>query len=311
MTGWTPDAPVEEISGWLLSAAVRDADTASGAWAEKDVMLLRCGVVFDAVRVPFDVVVAAAGAVGSAALEGFVNGALYGAPVFRSGCGRWLFVLCEPGGVRNWAAPGAEYWGEGRQLGVPRPDLVQRPGRGRGVACWVVPPVVVGRLGRAHAVSQLVAWGRFCLAGTSPNPEYRPREEAGVDVDAACRLREEAGVDLDAAGRLHEQVLDLTSGMPHCVPPRGQLEPAVAQLRGHVEDLVRVVGEVIAGEEDCADRQATEWLLVRTHTALTVKAPTTDRAAAVQAEDLALCCRTLVGVHQRKTQNTEGGRRGE
>ncbi|WP_030348905.1 DUF6415 family natural product biosynthesis protein [Streptomyces sp. NRRL S-1022] len=114
-----------------------------------------------------------------------------------------------------------------------------------------------------------------------------------------------ADVDLDRARKVRDEVVQLTKDLPAHVPPRAQLEPAVAELRVYVEDLVCDVGALIATEEDPAERQTAQWLLGRDRQLLEATPAATDLAAAVHAQDMALCCRALAGLYERQTKGAD------
>lgn len=275
--------PAEAIAEWLLTAAP-DIDTARLEWETDGLTLLRCGNIFDAIRIPLDEVEAVAGTRSPADVDDYLARALHGAPVIRCGIGRHLYVLCEPGTAQDCKAPGTEPLGD-ILLGVPRIDLASHPGHT--ASYWAVPPASPAALGRGNAVAGLVVHGRFELASEIHNPEHRRRRTERIDEAAARRLLTE--------------VLDLTGTLPHTVPTRARIDPAAAELRVYVEDLVCAVEVLIKDEDDSSDRETAQWLIGRARKTLAAKAPATDQEAAVWAEDLALTCRVLLEVHQWRT----------
>ncbi|MGW2874758.1 DUF6415 family natural product biosynthesis protein [Streptomyces sp. NPDC001233] len=278
------------IEHWLLAAAASDADQARTAWETEGVALLRCGPTFHVIRMPLNLVENAAGCTAPAEVDAYLADALLGAPVIRCRHERRLYILCEPSTVKEWKAPGIEWLRDGHPLSVPRPDMIGYSGRT--ASYWAVRMSAPGLLGNGNAVSQLVSYGRYRMASTVPNPEHPPS-------DATC-------VDLSPARRVCDEILHLTRDLPNRVPQQAQLEPAVAKLRDYLEDLVRCV-EVAIEEEDAANRQSVQWVLGRLRRHFSSGAPSTDREAAVRAEEMALLCRTLRGVYERHRGHGEGG----
>ncbi|MEV6740454.1 DUF6415 family natural product biosynthesis protein [Streptomyces sp. NPDC051104] len=290
------DPPSEAVAEWLSSAALQDAETARREWESDGMTVLQCGSLFTAIRVPLDVVEAAAGEFTLPnELDAYLADALLGAPVIRCTHGRRLYVLCDPSTVKDWRVPGTECLGKGYELGVPRPDLIGYPGRTS--SYWAVPISQPGNLGSGAAVSQLVLHGRFAVAREFPNPDHEPPRKTAVDLDGMRKAQEE--------------ILDLTRGMPGLVPPRAKLEPAVAELQVYVEDLVREVEAGTETEEDSAGQETTKWLIGRIRKNLAAELPPGDREAALQAEDLALCCRTLTAVYLRQQGASDRGASGD
>ncbi|MFF4690483.1 DUF6415 family natural product biosynthesis protein [Streptomyces sp. NPDC001307] len=278
------------IEHWLLAAGASDADQTRSAWETEGVAILRCGAAFHAIRIPLNLVENAAGCTAPAEVDSYLADALLGAPVIRCGHERRLYILCEPSTVKDWKAPGIECLRDGRPLSVPRPDVIRYPGRT--ASYWAVRMSAPGLLGSGNALSQLVSYGRYRMVSTAPNLEHTP-------VDATC-------VDLNAARRACDEILHLTRDLPNKVPQQAQLEPAVAELRHHLEGLVRCV-EVTIEKEVSANRQSVQWLLGRVRRHLSSEAPSTDQEAAVRAEALALSCRTLRGVYERHRGHSKGG----
>ncbi|MFB7496784.1 DUF6415 family natural product biosynthesis protein [Streptomyces sp. NPDC056161] len=115
------------------------------------------------------------------------------------------------------------------------------------------------------------------------------------------------GTSLERPRQAWDEVLLLTRDLPEKVPPRRQLVPWVAELRGYVTDLVQDVTRAIAEEPDSYDRQTAQWLLDRVRKVLAAEPAPTDREAAERAEDLALSCRALAGIHERQRRHGAGG----
>ncbi|MER6121754.1 ATP-binding protein [Streptomyces sp. NPDC001795] len=146
------------VASWLLSAA-RDKRRAVKEWDTDGMALLQCGTLFCAIRLPVPLVEAASPRTDPATVDAFLAEALYGAPVIRCNTGQWFYALVSPSAAERWTAPYTECLGPGYDIGVPRPDLTEHPGRT--ASYWAVPMSGPGALGSAAAVSQLTAYARF------------------------------------------------------------------------------------------------------------------------------------------------------
>lgn len=210
---------VRAVEHWLLTTAARDPDVAREEWKTEGLTLLQCGVHFVAIRVPLYVAEAAAGSTVPAEVDAYLTQALPGAPIIRCQLGQRLYVLCEPSTVKkDWSTPGAEPLGKGHQLAVPRPDLVEHPGRA--LSYWAVPMPRPAVLENAAAVSQLVMHGRLRVAGAAHNPEHSPGQVETVDLGPACLA--------------WDKIMKLTKELPREAPPRAAVEPVVAELQVYV-----------------------------------------------------------------------------
>ncbi|MFF4748864.1 DUF6415 family natural product biosynthesis protein [Streptomyces sp. NPDC002514] len=114
-------------------------------------------------------------------------------------------------------------------------------------------------------------------------------------------------VTLTRPRQVRKEILLLTRDLPDTVPPRDRLDPLVEELRVYVEDLIRYVMEALMHEEGSYDRRTAQWLLDRVRKALAAEPAPTDREAAERAEDLALSCRALAGIHERQRRHGAGG----
>ncbi|MGA5069283.1 hypothetical protein ACPB9E_36980 [Streptomyces exfoliatus] len=121
---------------WLFLAAA-DSRTARRDWAVRGVALLRCGVLFSAVRIPADIVHRAAGTDDGRGVVAFLERALAGGPVFYDEGGRRFYALTPVSTARMWRLPEAECLGRDVLLGVPATDLAERDPRC--AAYWIVP----------------------------------------------------------------------------------------------------------------------------------------------------------------------------
>jgi hypothetical protein len=147
------------VAHWLLSAAT-DMREARDQWVSKGIALLRCGVVFTAVRIQADIVRAAAGTEDPEHIGVYLKEVLRGGPVFIDTSSQRYYVLVPASMSRlpQWAGsvPGAECLGPGCFLGVPNPQRTE-PDLSR--SYWCVPMDGPGVLCSPDAVSLLVAYG--------------------------------------------------------------------------------------------------------------------------------------------------------
>lgn len=142
------------VGRWLLAAAP-DTRRARHEWSAHGVALLRCGGVFDAVRVPVTLVHAVADTAEPGAVGAFLAEFLDGGPVFFGV--KNYYALTTAGDARTWTLPESDYLGSGAFLGVPAAD---RTGPDVCGSYWSVP---VGRPGAVCAtedVARLVLVGR-------------------------------------------------------------------------------------------------------------------------------------------------------
>ncbi|GGP77402.1 hypothetical protein GCM10010278_64810 [Streptomyces melanogenes] len=149
------------ITDWLASAHHIPAQ----ARREFDVgiALFPTGEKFDAIRLPAEVVHAAASSEDPDIIATFLAEALKAGAVIHDayGVGVWYYALVPPGTYADWRTPGAECLRPGTWLGVPRLDLTTRPG-----PHWALPPRAIGSVCTAHAVADLVASGQDKLRET-------------------------------------------------------------------------------------------------------------------------------------------------
>lgn len=150
------------VSHWLLAAA-QDMNEARKEWAVGGIALLRCGGIFSAIRVPAEVVHAAAGTDELHQVNAYLSAALMGGPVFVDVASRRYYALVPGSAARQdaWKSrlvPEAECLGSGCFLGVPTPGATA-PSEAR--SYWCVPMDSPGELCAPQAVSQLVMTGRY------------------------------------------------------------------------------------------------------------------------------------------------------
>lgn len=139
------------VSRWLASS-LGDPSSALQDWQDGRPAIVRSGVKFDAVRMPQELVHAAAassaGDVIAATLAEILDG-----PVIRDPYS-WFYALVPPQTTETWLSPRATVLGRGAWLGVPRVDRTAPPG-----VHWAVPPVRVGWLCTPTAVAELLHVG--------------------------------------------------------------------------------------------------------------------------------------------------------
>ncbi|MFF5984437.1 hypothetical protein ACFY78_36900 [Streptomyces olindensis] len=119
---------------------------------------LRCGSLFTAIRLPGDLVRAAAASSDPAKVSTYLAEALDGGPVIASR-GRY-YALVPPSAGVAWEHPRAECLAWGTWLGVPP---VTRTGCEDALGYWAVPVPGPGRLCDTNAVLQLVQLGQRLL----------------------------------------------------------------------------------------------------------------------------------------------------
>ncbi|MGW0495006.1 hypothetical protein ACWD0Z_06080 [Streptomyces sp. NPDC003007] len=108
------------VEDWLLAAAP-DVQQARWEWGDGGLTFLRCGGLFTAIRLPGDLVRAAAGSSKATEVDAYLAEAL-GGPVIASR-GRY-YALVPPGTADEWPSLVVECLGEGTYLGVPRVDRI-------------------------------------------------------------------------------------------------------------------------------------------------------------------------------------------
>ncbi|MGW4727387.1 hypothetical protein [Streptomyces sp. NPDC004291] len=145
---------------WLLLAA-RDAKAARHEWATYGVALLRCGILFSAVRMSAGLVHAAVGTDDREEVANFLDVALGGGPVIHDTGGRQFYALTPASTLRYWRTVGTECLGTDAFLGVPATDLTQPVPRCS--AYWAVPMDGPASLCPPGSVARLVGIGRDAL----------------------------------------------------------------------------------------------------------------------------------------------------
>lgn len=138
-------------------AAAQDSTTARDHWTVGRTVLVRCGGLFTAVRIPGDIVRAAARSEDRTKVDAYLADALQGGPVFtEAGLSRY-YVLVPAGTTARWRIPGGECLERGTYLGVPAPGRAQFE---EGFGYWPVPMDSAGELCDPVLVRDLVLLGR-------------------------------------------------------------------------------------------------------------------------------------------------------
>lgn len=137
------------VEDWLL-AATPDVQQARWEWSEGGLTLLRCGGLFTAIRLPGDLIQAAAASSDRTEMDAYLADAL-GGPVIASR-GRYYALVAPSAGVA-WGHPSAEYLAWGTWLGVPP---VTQTNCTDFLGYWAVPMRRPRELCDTNAVLQLV-----------------------------------------------------------------------------------------------------------------------------------------------------------
>ncbi|WP_046495100.1 hypothetical protein [Streptomyces odonnellii] len=149
------------IARWLMSSS-QVPSIAREDWAYGRPALLRTGVAFDAVKMPRELVHAAAASSDPATVSAALAEVLGGPVICQPGT--WYYALVPPGTCAAWRSPLAVVRGEGGWLGIPREDQTEP----HAVATyWTVPVSQVGGLCDPDAVAELLRVGRERLDPTT------------------------------------------------------------------------------------------------------------------------------------------------
>jgi hypothetical protein len=158
----TPTTETQEAIWRWLASSLREPDQAYHEWADGRLAILRTGVLYDAVRMPEELVHAAVGSTVPGVVSGVLAEVLGGPVVCEPG--RWYFALVPPGTCEVWRSGVSVVRGRGGWLGIPGVD---RTVPSAVVPYWAVPVEQVGGLCPAAAVSELLRVGRERCEGTA------------------------------------------------------------------------------------------------------------------------------------------------
>ncbi|MEV0976548.1 hypothetical protein [Streptomyces sp. NPDC049915] len=142
------------VKSWLLGA-VKDRRAAREEWAAHDVALLHCGGIFSAVRIPSNLVWAAAGTEKLAAVDAFLRRWFTDGAMFMDLHAHHYYALVPASTARQWNArelPGVECLGHDHYLGVPAVRCTEPRGR----AYWCLSMDSPGCLCYVDEVEQLL-----------------------------------------------------------------------------------------------------------------------------------------------------------
>lgn len=184
------------VGHWLLSAAL-DRSEARAQWAEQGVTVLRCGGIFAAVRIPAELVHAAAGTSAPGEVCAYLAEALHGGPVLVDRHGTRYYALVPASTARWWDVPDCECLGVGACLGVPRPGI-SAP-EAASPSYWAVPMDSPGVLCTPDDVSRLVMTGRH----QRPITQARGRRSSAVIAEPELP----AGVERAHSVRTEDRLL--------------------------------------------------------------------------------------------------------
>lgn len=145
------------VAHWLRSAADRGEQT-NGEWQKDDILLLSCGALFSAVRIPADLVQAAAQNTDHAVIDAYLAGALLDGPVICDRYAGWYYALVPASTAQRWDVAGTVCLGLASSLGTPHPSANGSYGER---VYWSVPMDSAGMLCSANAVAQLVRTGEY------------------------------------------------------------------------------------------------------------------------------------------------------
>lgn len=160
-TSPTGPAPCGTVSEWLASAHPSPSMVRNEWSSAAQLALIPVGRIFDAVRLPGEIVHAAAQSDESSAIGTRLAEYICGPVIHDPGWGRY-YALVPPGTAPKWRAQGTECLSEGTYLGVPRTDHTELDERTQ-ASYWSVPMSQPGRLCSPADVLALVTVGN-CFA---------------------------------------------------------------------------------------------------------------------------------------------------
>ncbi|MFI1890678.1 hypothetical protein [Streptomyces jumonjinensis] len=152
----------DALSLWFAEALDDPADALT-AWREGSHALLPAGRRFDAVRIPVELIHAAAGGAEHDTVAEYL--AVLDGPSICDPA-RWYYALVPPRTTETWTCGLASCLGRGSWLTVPRPDATEHTVAG---LHWCVPMEYPARLCAPGAVAALIERGHERLT-----PEHTP-----------------------------------------------------------------------------------------------------------------------------------------
>ncbi|MFJ5223638.1 hypothetical protein [Streptomyces sp. NPDC088400] len=179
MTYTAPDTETA-ISRWLASTT-RHPEIAEQDWRDGRPAILRTGIIYDAVRMPMELVHAAVQSTVPDEVARALTEALDGPVVCHPG--RWHYALVPPGTCEIWMSPVAAIRGRGGWLGIPRVDRTKPTPVD---PYWAVPVERIGRLCLPAAVAELLHIGRERCEGEGACPEHTAAYIAFLEHAEEC-----------------------------------------------------------------------------------------------------------------------------
>ena len=158
------------VEHWLLSTVPGGANRARMEWQKHAVTMLPLGTLFSAVRLPGDLVLAAAhSGWNPLVLDAFFDEVLDGGPVICDLQQRRYYALVPAGmpvkwqtAAEEWSSLGVECMGRGWVIGVPRVDITE-PDADVYPSYWSVPMPSPAMLCAPLHVARLIAAGCHAL----------------------------------------------------------------------------------------------------------------------------------------------------
>jgi hypothetical protein len=157
----TAPATGTAISRWLMSTT-RHREIAEEDWAAGRPAILRTGVLYDAVRMPQELVHAAVGSTVPGVVSGGLAEVIDGPVVCHPG--QWFYALVPLGTCEVWRSAVAVARGRGGWLGIPGVDRTVPTSV---APYWAVPVEQIGGLCPSAAVTELLRVGRERCEGAS------------------------------------------------------------------------------------------------------------------------------------------------
>lgn len=150
------------VRAWLVGAAADEME-ARRDWTNRGVAVLKCGILFRALRMPEGLVQAAVGTTDPDAVDARLAQALLGGPVVHDTTARTYSALlaADAGPTPSLKQAGTGFLADDF-IGIPDPSLTRAAD---GVRYWSVPLAEGFGLCSVPAVAQLVEVGRYRIIG--------------------------------------------------------------------------------------------------------------------------------------------------
>ncbi|MER7047712.1 hypothetical protein [Streptomyces jumonjinensis] len=147
-----PRKPAHSATGQWLAESLDQPEIAWEGWRKGPQTMLPAGRRFDAVRIPAELVHAAADSAIHATVAEYLTAALDG-PVICDPA-RWYYALVPPDTTESWTCGLARCLGTGAWIGVPHTDLTKHT-----QLHWCVPMTQPGHLCDPSTVAALIEHG--------------------------------------------------------------------------------------------------------------------------------------------------------